>query len=63
MTSNSVKTVTILLCGDLSSSLEISCLDQTCAPSYLIPAKVVDEHHANKDDQQAEALEGEHGHA
>lgn len=31
--------------------------------TYLIPAKVVDEYHANEDDQQAETLEGEHGHA
>lgn len=29
----------------------------------LIPAKVVDEYHANEDDQQAEALEGKHGQA
>lgn len=30
---------------------------------YLIPAKVVDEYHANEDNQHAEALEGEHGQA
>lgn len=29
----------------------------------LIPAKVVDEHHADEDNQQAEALEGKHGQA
>lgn len=29
----------------------------------LIPAKVVHEHHANEDNQQAEALEGKHGQA
>ncbi len=36
-----------------------SCVKDT----YLIPAKVVDEYHANEDYEQAEALEGEHGHA
>lgn len=29
----------------------------------LIPAKVVDEYHADEDNQQAEALEGKHGQA
>lgn len=31
--------------------------------TYLVPAKVVDEYHANEDNQQAEALEGKHGQA
>lgn len=31
--------------------------------AHLVPPKVVDEHHADEDDQPTEALEGEHGHA
>lgn len=31
--------------------------------SYLVPAKVVDEDHAEEDEQQAEALEGQDGQA
>lgn len=62
MTRNFLKPVMILPCGDLSFSPS-SKLFVMIRCAYLIPAKVVDEHHANKDDQQAEALEGEHGHA
>lgn len=29
--------------------------------THLVPAEVVDEDHADEDDQQAETLEGEHG--